>query len=137
MNKKIIFYGILLLALGSCCKALPPNIELIITNPEGNNIISSVSDSSWTWVEAQNQATRPLVIVGGQGDNILTISSDGFQSGENYYFYSTHADIDTINIVYENKGGNCNLSTKVEAIVYNGEVFEGGKKDALHRIIKY
>jgi hypothetical protein len=134
MNTKITFYALLLFALGSCCKALPPSIELIINNLEGNNIVSSVSDSTWTWVE--NNQLRPMVIVGGQSDNILTISSDGFQSGQDYYFYSTHADIDTINILYEDKGWNCNLSTKVEAIVYNGNVFEGGKKDALHRIIK-
>ena len=77
-----------------------------------------------------------MVIIGGQQGNLLDISSSGFDSGEDHYFYSVQGDVDTLNIIYEDKGYNCNLSTKVEMITYNGEVFEGGKKDAIHTIIK-
>jgi hypothetical protein len=77
-----------------------------------------------------------MVIFDQGSENILSISSDGFLGGQEYRFYSTPNDINTIAIVYENKGFNCKVDTNVDLINYNGVDYQGGKKGETYFLTK-
>ena len=139
MKKTTLKLIALSLLISGCCKALPPEIEITINDANGDNVLSNVSstDSTWTWYGNQGSSSGPLEIINSGNNSVLLISTSSINSGEDRYILVDSSDIDTINIVYEIKGYNCNLKSKVDHFYYNGIKFEGGKKDAVLTAIKY
>lgn len=135
--KKIIIPALgLCLMVAGCCKKLPPGFKIELTDANGINVLSNAeaTDSTWKWVDGQDNTPYPIEILNSDNSSLLSLRS--LTSGKDYYIMVDSSDIDTVNFIYEVKGFNCNVDTKVEHFYYNGIQFEGGKKGATLKAIK-
>ena len=119
-----------------CCKKLPPGFKVELTDKAGNNVLANAeaTDSTWKWLDGQDDTPYPINILNSDNGGHLSLRS--LTSGKDYYIMVDSSDIDTVNFIYEVKGFNCNVDTKVEHFFYNGVQFEGGKKGATLQAIK-
>ena len=137
MKNFIIPLLVLSLISIACCKKLPPGFKVELNDTAGNNVLANAetTDSTWKWLAGQDDIPYPISILNSDNGGHLSLRS--LTSGKDYYIMVDSSDIDTVNFIYEVKGFNCNVDTKVEHFFYNGVKFEGGKKGATLRAIKY
>ena len=139
MKKLIPLTIFTVLILTACCKPAPPNLYLKIEDANGVNLAVGAIPSDTSWAVTNNTANPigdPIDLDNIEGEDVFDLNAWGISSGEDFYIIVEPGDIDTVNEVFEIKG-RCHLKPKVESISYNGNSFEGGKKDAVITVVKY
>lgn len=138
MKKIIAFAFFAILILSACCKALPPSIKLKIVDDNSTNLLinASTSDSTWTWDPQNSKTPDQLKIVSYAEAKVLEITSSGLTSGQDYLIQVEPGDLDTISVIYDLKGFNCNINMRVESISYNGVLFPYSRNESDFTVIK-